>query len=403
MFNKKNAKDELVDGGFSRRDFITSAVVGAGAIGITSLTKHDLLAQNKDIKSNAYIPSHKISDANKYKELMNIAREKLYPWCRVCPECNGEACAGEVPGFGGIGSGNSFKNNYKALGAYKLNMRTLHNVSKPITNVTLFGQKLSMPILCASTAGTTYNMGLSGKMTEEEFINSVLGGAILAGTIGLAADGTEDPLEVYKKRLDAIKTNGKGIAIIKPKGQDEVFQKIKLIEQSGALAFGMDVDGAGRAARALPGQIIEPKNMDKLRAIIRSTKLPFIIKGIMTVDEAQMAVEVGAAAIVVSNHGGRVLDHTPGTAEVLPLISSKVKGKITILADGGIRYGHDVLKMLALGADAVLVGRPIIRGAVGGGKDGVAFILNKLRKELIEAMVLTGQASVHNINGNVVT
>jgi isopentenyl diphosphate isomerase/L-lactate dehydrogenase-like FMN-dependent dehydrogenase len=259
-----------------------------------------------------------------------------------------------------------------------------------------------MPILCASTGGTTYNMGLAGKMSEEDYINAILGGAMQAGTLGLAADGIEDPLDVYKKRLDAIKANGKGIAIMKPKGQDEVFQKIRLIEECGAVAFGMDVDGAGRAARALPGQIVEPKSMKKLRAIVGSTKVPFMIKGVMTVDEAQMAVDAGAAAIVVSNHGGRVLDHTPGTAEVLPKIAAKVKGKITILADGGIRNGYDVLKMLALGADAVMIGRPVIRGAVGGGKEGVALVLNKMRKELAEAMVLTGVPSVQKVKRNIV-
>ena len=80
----------------------------------------------------------------------------------------------------------------------------------------------------------------------------------------------------------------------------------------------------------------------------------------MTPDEAEIAVEVNAAAIVVSNHGGRVLDHTPGAADVLPEIAGRVKGKITILADGGVRTGADVLKLLALGADAVLIGRPLV-------------------------------------------
>lgn len=391
----------------SRREFITNAaMVGAGAVALTGLTKQQVLAQAQG--ENPAAPpikegAPKVSDTKKLEEVLKVAREKLYPRCRVCPECDGVACGGEVPGLGGIGTGASFRNNVKALASYKLQMRTLHDVDKPDTSTTLFGQKLSMPILCASTGGTTYNMGLQGKMSEEEYINAVLGGAVQAGTIGLAADGIEDPLDVYKKRLDAIKGfGGKGVAIMKPKGQDEVFQKIKMIQECGALAFGMDVDGAGRAARALPGQIVEPKNMNKLRAIVNSTKIPFIIKGVMTVDEAQMAIEAGAAAIVVSNHGGRVLDHTPGTAEVLPKIAAKVKGKITILADGGIRNGYDVLKMLVLGADAVLVGRPIIRGAVGGGKDGVALVLNMMRKQLAEAMVLTGVPSVNKVKRSIV-
>ena len=393
--------------GLSRREFLASAaVVGAGAVALTGITKQEVLAQAQEAKPAAPPVKEgapKVSDAKKLEEILTVARAKLYPRCRVCPECDGVACSGEVPGMGGIGSGASFRNNFKALAVYTLQMRTLHDVAKPDTSTTLFGQKLSMPILCASTGGTTYNMGLAGKMSEEEYISAILDGAIQAGTIGLAADGIEDPLDVYKKRLDAIKScGGKGIAIMKPKGQDEVFQKIKLIEQCGAVAFGMDVDGAGRAARALPGQIVEPKNMNKLRAIVGSTKIPFVIKGVMTVDEAQMAIDAGAAAIVVSNHGGRVLDHTPGTAAVLPKISAKVKGKITILADGGIRNGYDVLKMLALGADAVMIGRPIIRGAVGGGKDGVALVLNMMRKQLAEAMVLTGVASVQKVPAEIV-
>jgi isopentenyl diphosphate isomerase/L-lactate dehydrogenase-like FMN-dependent dehydrogenase len=114
----------------------------------------------------------------------------------------------------------------------------------------------------------------------------------------------------------------------------------------------------------------------------------------MTPEEAEMAVDAGAAAIVVSNHGGRVLDHTPGVADVLGPIAQKVKGKLVILTDGGIRYGDDVLKLLALGADAVLVARPLIRGVFGGGKEGVAVILNRMKIELVMSMILTGTPRV---------
>jgi isopentenyl diphosphate isomerase/L-lactate dehydrogenase-like FMN-dependent dehydrogenase len=149
---------------------------------------------------------------------------------------------------------------------------------------------------------------------------------------------------------------------------------------------------------ALPGQTVEPKTPAQLRELVQATKLPFILKGIMTPDEAEMALQSGAAAIVVSNHGGRVLDHTPGVAAVLPAVARKVKGKMVVFADGGIRYGADVLKLLALGADAVLLGRPLIRGAFGGGKDGVALLLNKMKNELIVSMTLTGTGSVQNVS-----
>jgi 4-hydroxymandelate oxidase len=93
---------------------------------------------------------------------------------------------------------------------------------------------------------------------------------------------------------------------------------------------------------------------------------------------------------VVSNHGGRVLDATPGTAEVLPEIAAAVGPGLLVLADGGVRSGGDVLKMLALGADAVLVGRPVAIGAFGGGAEGVRLVLDQLRAELEVAMILTG-------------
>jgi isopentenyl diphosphate isomerase/L-lactate dehydrogenase-like FMN-dependent dehydrogenase len=113
----------------------------------------------------------------------------------------------------------------------------------------------------------------------------------------------------------------------------------------------------------------------------------------MTPDEAEIAVRTGCAAIVVSNHGGRVLDHTHGVAEVLPEIAKAVAGRLTVFADGAVRSGSDVLKLLALGADAVLVGRPVITGAFGGGAQGVQAVLDKMRTELIQAMLLTGVAT----------
>ena len=94
----------------------------------------------------------------------------------------------------------------------------------------------------------------------------------------------------------------------------------------------------------------------------------------MTVEEAKIAVDVGAKGIGVSNHGGRVLDYAPATAVVLPAIADAVKGKTTILVDGAVRRGQDVLKYLALGADVCLCGRPLVRGAHGGGREGVALM-----------------------------
>ena len=163
----------------------------------------------------------------------------------------------------------------------------------------------------------------------------------------------------------------------------------------------MDVDGAGLVTMALMGQPVGPKNKEELIEIISSVDMPFILKGIMTLEEAKLAYEVGASAIVVSNHGGRVLDSTPGVADVLPDIAKEMKGKITIFADGGVRRGVDVLKYLALGADAVLVGRPVIVGAFGGGEKGVQLVLDTMAKELKQAMILTGCENLEEIKPSI--
>jgi 4-hydroxymandelate oxidase len=388
--------------GMGRRSFIhgaTLAGVGAAAFAGSAAAAEAAPPAQREPPAAPAAQKAAAVGAKKLEEVLKAAREKLYPRCRFCPECDGQACAGEVPGLGGIGSGMSFRNNHLALQKVRLKLRTLHDVARPKTALTLFGEALEVPILCASLGGTTYNMG--GKMSEEDFIEASLAGAKLAGTTGLVADGTEDPLETYVIRLAAIRRN-RGIAVIKPRAQRDIVERMKLVEEAGALAVAVDVDSAGRAARAAKlGQVIEPKTPRQLRELVKATRLPFIVKGIMTVEEAKVAVECGAAAIVVSNHGGRNLDHTPGTAEVLPAIAAAVKGRAVVLADGGIRYGSDVLKMLALGAQAVLVGRPIVRAAHGGGPEAVALVLDKMKKELVEVMTLTGAPSVQGVSRDI--
>ncbi|MCX7966144.1 MAG: alpha-hydroxy-acid oxidizing protein [Syntrophorhabdaceae bacterium] len=387
----------------TRRDFIKNVSIGAaGAVAIATLVKNEIAQAQEAVKKTAEETKPKTGPLT-YDDVLKVAREKLYPKCRVCPECDGVACAGEVPGMGGIGSGQSFKNNFIALQKIQLVMRTFHNMKKPDTTITLWGNKLSLPVLSAATGGTTYNMGLKGKMTDEEYIDAILGGCIMAGTIGMAADGIGDPVDVFKIRLEAVKKyNGRAIVTIKPRTQEEIIKRIRMIEEAGAIAFAVDIDSAGRAARALPGQTVEPKTPKQLREIVNATKLPFIIKGIMTVEEAKIAVDVGAKGIVVSNHGGRVLDYTPGVIEVLPKIAKAVKGKIFIFADGCVKYGTDVLKYLALGADAVLSGRHLLRAAVGGGKEGVALFINRMKNELVDSMVLTGTSDVKKVSRSII-
>ena len=136
--------------------------------------------------------------------------------------------------------------------------------------------------------------------------------------------------------------------------------------------------------------------------IAREAGVPFILKGIMTAKGAEKAVQAGVAGIVVSNHGGRVLDDCPATEEVLPEIVEAVAGRAKVFVDGGIRTGGDVFKALALGADAVLVARPYVTAVYGGGAEGVACLTEKLGAELADTMRLCGAAALKDISRDMV-
>jgi len=330
-------------------------------------------------------------------EFRETAKERMKGFCRVCPVCDGRACAGEVPGMGGLGTGSSFKANVDALAKLKFNMRTIHSATEPDTRTELLGLGLAMPVLAAPIGGVSFNMG--GKVTEEDYIRAVLAGCKAEGLVGCTGDGV--PAFIYEAAFAAIKDLGSGIPFIKPWDDAELYDKLAKARDTGATVAGMDIDAAGLITLKKMGRPVGPKTPDKLREIIEKAGMKFILKGVMTPAEAHLAVEVGADAIVVSNHGGRVLDFTPGTAEVLPAVSEAVQGRIPVLVDGGVRTGGDVLKMLALGADAVMLGRPFSIAAVGGLEEGVRAAIEKLRGELLAAMVLTGTPSVAEINPHI--
>lgn len=154
---------------------------------------------------------------------------------------------------------------------------------------------------------------------------------------------------------------------------------MELVHESGAFAVAMDIDAAGLPFLKNMELPAGSKTVEELREIIEMAGTPFIVKGIMTVKGALKAKEAGAAAIIVSNHGGRVLDQCPATAEVLEEIATAVNGSMKILVDGGIRSGADVFKALALGADGVVIARPFVTAVYGGAQEGVRSYIEKNR------------------------
>ena len=334
-----------------------------------------------------------------YNDMLKSARDNLNGSCRVCTVCTGIVCAGEVPGMGGQGSGSAFIEHYKRLDAVKLNMRVIHNVKNPDTGIEMFGKKMKAPIFAAPVTGTTLNMG--GKLTEREYIKSVVDGCVKNDIYPMVGDTAVD--EFLIENLRVLKEfDGNGIVFIKPWENSDIKRKIILAEESGAFAVGVDIDACGLVTLSMYGKTVEPKSIDAIKDLKASTNLPFILKGIMTKEDALMAVEAGVDAIVVSNHGGRVLDHTPGVCDVLEDIANAVKGKVIILADGGVRTGVDVVKMLGLGADGVLIGRPFVTASFGGLSEGVDMYVKKIINELESTMILTGCQSIKDIDKKVI-
>jgi len=322
------------------------------------------------------------------KDILVKARERLYPTCRVCPVCDGVACSGDSGGIAGSGTGMSFQNNFTALQRVKLVMRNVHDVTKADTSTTIFGRKISLPAVCApmGPAGTKFGKG----MTQQEWFDSLVGGCVAAGTLGAVGDMLTYPIEDVKRNLAVVgRFQGKALYNSKPIANEIILKWQPQIDATGAAWLSIDVDSG-------------PKSVAQLRELVKAFKMPVVVKGIMTLDDAMRCMDAGVAGIAVSNHGGRRQDHTAGTAEVLPAVASKLKGKIPILTDGCVASGTDVLKYLALGADLVMVGRHILRAAYGGGADGVALFMNRMRSELQAAMVLTGVPSVAKIDSKII-
>jgi len=177
---------------------------------------------------------------------------------------------------------------------------------------------------------------------------------------------------------------------------------IEAVNLRGADSAGPVVTQAGESAvfgGALAATAPTWKDLEWLQSL---TKLPVLVKGIMSPEDAAQAVAQGVAGVIVSNHGGRTLDTLPATIDVLPGIADAVGGRVPVLLDGGIRRGTDVLKAIALGAQAVLVGRPCVHGLAVAGAPGVAHVLNILRAELEAAMALTGCATLEQVDRSVI-
>ncbi len=329
---------------------------------------------------------------------------------------------------GGADDEVSLRSNREAYGKWALRPRVLVDVSSCDTSATVLGQRVSMPILVAPTAfhGLVHPDGETGTARGAAAAGTIMiVSAIATRTIEEIAAAVAAPrwfqLYVWKDRevtAELVKRAaragyraicltvdtpllgrrekdernsftlppGIGIANVRPAGLD-----------------GMPDSEHGSAFAKYVKEMLDPAVTWRDLAWLRSlTSLPIVVKGIMTMEDAKIAVEHKVEGIVVSNHGGRQLDSTPATLDVLPEIVEAVRGRAEVFMDGGIRRGTDVLKALALGARAVLVGRSPLWGLALGGAEGVHAVLEHLRREFALAMALSGRSSLGQIDRSMV-
>lgn len=261
----------------------------------------------------------------------------------------------------------------------------------PDTSITIFGETFAMPIATAALShlNNTCDDGMK-KMAE---------GAALCGALCFSGMGEKEEIEAM------CSTDAKVIKIIKPHADNEtVFAKIKEAENAGAFAVGMDIDHAFNSKGDYDnvfGLPMRPKSMEELKSFIDATKLPFVIKGVLSAVDAKKALEIGADAIIVSHHHG-ILDYAVPPLMVLPEIKEVIGDKIPIFVDCGIESGIDAFKAIALGADAVCVGRAIMPPLKDNGAQGVCDKMTEMNEQLKGAMARTAFGTIAEIDDSVI-
>ena len=335
-----------------------------------------------------------------YPDVLANAREVLNKNCKACPICNGKACSNHIPGPGSKGVGDTAMRNYEKWQEIRVNMDTICEYGTPDTSLEIFGKKFRYPFFAGPVGAVTSHY--SDKYDDMAYNNILVKACADNGIAAFTGDGL-DP-KVMKVACDAIAaSDGVGVPTVKPWNLETIEAKMVQVKESGSFAVAMDIDAAGLPFLKGMNPPAGSKTVEQLSQIAKMADKPFIVKGIMTVKGALKAKDAGAAAIVVSNHGGRVLDQCPATAEVLADIVDALKGSgVKIIVDGGIRSGVDVFKALAIGADAVIICRPFVPAVYGGAEEGVKLYIDKIGAELADTMAMCGAKDLASITRDMV-
>lgn len=335
-----------------------------------------------------------------YQEVIEQARGNVGAYCKVCPVCNGRACRNQIPGPGAKGTGDTAARNYDKWQEIRVVMDTICENGAPDTTFELFGRTFRYPFFAGPLGAVNLHYG--DKYDDMAYNNILVSACSENGIAAFTGDGTNPAvMQAASKAIAA--AGGTGVPTVKPWNIDIIKEKLELCRQAGSFAVAMDVDAAGLPFLKNMTPPAGSKTVEELAEIAGLAGVPFIVKGIMSVKGARKAKEAGAAGIVVSNHGGRVLDQCPATAEVLGEIADALKGSgMKIFVDGGIRSGVDIFKALALGADAVLICRPFVPAVYGGAGEGVKLYIEKLGAELADTMTMCGAKDLASITRDMI-
>ncbi|MCL2560088.1 MAG: alpha-hydroxy-acid oxidizing protein [Turicibacter sp.] len=262
----------------------------------------------------------------------------------------------------------------------------------PDTHLTLFGETFKTPVMMAALSHLN--------KCHPDGLEEMAKGALAAGAVMWSGMGEDEEL------ARVCQTGAKTIKIIKPHvSNEEILREVAFAEAQGCIAVGIDIDHAynhkGEYDNIFGSCPLAGKTTEELASFVRATKLPFIIKGVLSVQDAKKCLEVGAGGIVVSHHHG-IMDYAIPPLMALPKIVEVIQGQIPIFVDCGVESGMDVYKALALGATAVSVGRAMMKPLADNGAAGVTAKVEEITASLAGTMARTAVSTLENIDPSVV-
>lgn len=292
----------------------------------------------------------------------------------------------------------TFRRNPRAFHRYLFRQKIFHDVSEPDISTELFGVKVPIPAITAPVG----SFSLIGHDAESE----VAEGTDRAGALMFISQASHLSLREWRGDRKAPLV----FMAYMNRGKPEVEEYAKTAEDLGFAAVGITMDTvrpvkigdevplSTKDGKPRKGHKSTPKDIEWMK---QQVKLPVVVKGIMGADDARIAVNSGADALVVSNHGGRILDFNRSALEALPEVVDAVGARVPVLLDSGVRSGGDIVKALALGAKAILTGRPVAWGVGAFGTRGVERVFNIFAEEMQRVMTMTGAGSIKEISGSI--